>query len=115
MRRRTKTLITLALVALLLGACMPAPAPSVPEPETQAAPVPENEAAAAPGTPQGQAAVAPTATTSRPSASSDRALLKDALGTLEPKVWHLRPDPDPAPSHHEEQVRFWSSSARSWG
>jgi len=35
MKRLTTTLITLSLVALLLGACIPVPTPSAPAPETQ--------------------------------------------------------------------------------
>jgi putative hemolysin len=35
MKRLTTTLMTLALVVLLLGACIPAPAPSAPSPTTQ--------------------------------------------------------------------------------
>jgi dipeptidase D len=95
MKHLPMTLIKLSLVTLLLGACIPAPVPPAPSPETQPASAPE--------TPQGQAATgAPAAT---PAA---RVPLKDALGTLEPQdVWQNFYDLTqvPRPSHHEEQVR----------
>ena len=101
MKHLTMTSIMLSLMAFLLAACIPMPAPSAPSTETQPA--------SPPGTTQGQAATAAPATTAAPAATAAaRVPLKDAVAGMEPQdVWQNFYDLTqvPRPSHHEEQVR----------
>jgi dipeptidase D len=98
MKQFPMSLVTLFLVTLLLGACIPAPAPQAPSPERQPTTAPVGEEPSA-------TTAAPAET---PAATAARVPLKDALGTLEPEdVWQNFYDLTqiPRPSHHEEQVR----------
>jgi dipeptidase D len=103
MEHLTTTLITLSLVALLLGACIAPSIPSAPLPEAE----PTSAAIISPADAATPAAI-PEATAATPVSSMAKVPLKDALGTLEPQdVWQNFYDLTqvPRPSHHEEQVR----------
>jgi dipeptidase D len=125
LKRPIMAVITLSLVSLLLGACIPLSTPSAPSPETQPASppatlqgqaatpsegaLPGGEGTAAPATPQEQTATGALAATAAPAATPPaRVPLKDAIAGMEPQpVWQNFYDLTqiPRPSHHEEQVR----------
>jgi len=87
-KRRTTTLITLSLVALLLGACVPLSTSSAPSPETQPT--------STPGTPQGQAVTPsgqaspmvgePSAATAPPSATVAPSVTVAPAATVAPSA-----------------------------
>jgi dipeptidase D len=108
MKRTTTTWITLSLVALLLGACIPLSSPA-PPPRDAATGGPADTESSAPETPQGQAANAAPAATAAPAVTAAaRVPLKDAVVGMEPQaVWQNFYDLTqvPRPSHHEEKVR----------
>lgn len=92
--------VTLALAALLLGACVAPPAATTSAPVASPAASADTEAAAGPSASSALTTTIPSTTTLVP--------LKDAVATMDPQdVWQnfYELTQIPRPSHHEEQVR----------